>query len=140
MSANRRSGGREPKRGRLRLGAEGERAAKAFLLASGYRILRENYSTPLGEIDLIAREGDVVVFVEVKARASREYGSPQSSVTLTKQRQIVKAAGLFLEREGLAEAPCRFDVVAVTFGGTTAEQPEILLIRDAFPSSGTAIF
>ena len=128
------------KSARLRLGAEGERAAKAFLLASGYRILRENYSTPLGEIDLIAREGDVVVFVEVKTRASQEFGPPQSSVTLTKQRQIVKAAGLFLEREGLGEAACRFDVVAVTFGERRGERPEILLIRDAFTSSGTAIF
>ncbi len=90
------------KSARIRLGEEGERAAKAFLLACGYRILHENYSTPLGEIDLIAQEGDVVVFVEVKARASRAFGPPQSSVTLAKQRQIVKAAGLFLQRERLA--------------------------------------
>jgi putative endonuclease len=128
------------KSARIRLGEEGERAAKAFLLACGYRILHENYSTPLGEIDLIAQEGDVVVFVEVKARASREFGPPQSSVTLAKQRQIVKAAGLFLQRERLAQAPCRFDVVAVTFGGTRADEPEILLIRDAFTTGGTAIF
>ncbi len=125
---------------RLRLGSEGERAAKAFLLAAGYRILHENYSTPLGEIDLIAKEDDVVVFVEVKARRSREFGSPQSSVTLTKQRQIVKAAGVFLEREALGEAACRFDVVAVTFGRGREERPDILLIRDAFTSGGTAIF
>ena len=125
---------------RLRLGAEGERAAKAFLMANGYRILRENYSTPLGEIDLIALEGDVVVFVEVKARASHEFGPPQSSVTLTKQRQIVKAAGLFLERERLGETACRFDVVAVTFAGRGVERPEIVLIRDAFTSGGTPTF
>jgi putative endonuclease len=125
---------------RLRLGAEGERAAKAFLKANGYRILRENYSTPLGEIDLIALEGDVVVFVEVKARASLEFGPPQSSVTLTKQRQILKAAGVYLQREGLAEAACRFDVVAVTFERESTERPQILLIRDAFGSGGTAIF
>ncbi len=127
------------KKGKLRLGAEGERAAKAFLRAEGFRILHENYSTPLGEIDLIAREGDVVVFVEVKSRASREFGPPQSSVTLTKQRQIVKVAGLFLQREGLPEAACRFDVVAVTFeeGGG---RPEILLIRDAFTVGGSPVF
>ena len=124
---------------RASLGAEGERAAKAYLQAEGYRILHENYSTPLGEIDLIAREGDVVVFVEVKARTSDEFGPPQSSVTLTKQRQIVKVAGLFLEREGLTETACRFDVVAVTFGGRKG-RPEILLIRDAFGAGGSAIF
>jgi putative endonuclease len=125
--------------GRSGLGAEGERVAKAFLLAKGYRILRQNYETRLGEIDLIARDGEVVVFVEVKARTSATFGPPQSSVTLAKQRQIVKAAGLFLEQEGLAEAACRFDVVAVTFGGKRG-QPEILLIRDAFSASGSATF
>ncbi len=124
---------------RQRLGAEGERAAKAFLVASGFRIVRENYSTPVGEIDLIAREGDVLVFVEVKARTSVEYGPPQSSITPTKQRQIAKAAALFLEREGLSDAPCRFDVVAVTFGAGGG-RPEILLIRDAFGVGDTPIF
>lgn len=123
---------------RLRLGAEGERAAKAFLLGKGFLILHENYTTPLGEIDLVCRDGDEVVFVEVKARRSLEFGPPQSSITLTKQRQIVKAAALFLEREGLAEAACRFDVVAVMFRGTT--RPEVFLIRDAFGADGSAIF
>ena len=126
------------KDGRRRLGAEGERAAKAFLRAKGFRILHENYTTPLGEIDLIAREREVVVFVEVKARRSLEFGPPQSSITLTKQRQIVKAAALFLERERLADTPCRFDVVAVTFSGEG--RPEVLLIRDAFGVVGSAIF
>jgi putative endonuclease len=124
---------------RQRLGAEGERTAKAFLEASGFRILRENFSTPVGEIDLIAREGDILVFVEVKARTSVEFGPPQSSITPAKQRQIAKAAALFLEREGLSDAPCRFDVVAVTFG-TGASYPEILLIRDAFGVGETRIF
>lgn len=128
------------KAGRSGLGAEGERAAKAYLQAKGFRILHENYSTPLGEIDLIAREGDVVVFVEVKARASGEFGPPQASVTLAKQRQIVGVAKLYLQREGLAEAACRFDVVAVTFAGGQTGQPEVLLIRDAFSSEGTALF
>lgn len=125
---------------RLRLGVQGEQAAKAYLLAEGYRILHENYATPQGEIDLIAQEGDVVVFVEVKARTSGEFGPPQSSVTLAKQRQIVRAASLYLARQGLGEAACRFDVVAVTFDGSRAEAPKILLIRDAFSSGGTALF
>ena len=123
---------------RSRLGAEGERAAKGLLVAEGFRILHENYSTPLGEIDLIAQEGDVVVFVEVKARRSLEYGPPEASITLTKQRQIVKTAGIFLKRTGRAEAACRFDVVAVTFTGKG--RPEVCLIRDAFGEDGSAIF
>lgn len=128
------------KAGRLGLGAEGERVAKAYLQTKGFRILHENYSTPLGEIDLIAKEGGVVVFVEVKARTSGEFGPPQASVTLTKQRQIVKVARLYLQRERLAEVACRFDVVAVTFAGGQAEQPNVLLIRDAFSSEGIALF
>ncbi len=128
------------KAGRLGLGAEGERVAKAYLQTKGFRILHENYSTPLGEIDLIAKEGSVVVFVEVKARTSGEFGPPQASVTLAKQRQIVKVARLYLQRERLAEVACRFDVVAVTFAGGQAGQPNVLLIRDAFSSEGIALF
>jgi len=128
------------KAGRLGLGAEGERVAKAYLQTQGFRILHENYSTPLGEIDLIAKEGGVVVFVEVKARTSGEFGPPQASVTLAKQRQIVKVARLYLQRERLAEVACRFDVVAVTFAGGQAGQPDVLLIRDAFSSEGIALF
>lgn len=128
------------KAGRLGLGAEGERVAKAYLQTKGFRILHENYSTPLGEIDLIAKESGVVVFVEVKARTSDEFGPPQASVTLTKQRQIVKVARLYLQRERLAEVACRFDVVAVMFAGGQAGQPNVLLIRDAFSSEGIALF
>lgn len=128
------------KTGRSALGAEGERAAKAYLKTQGFRILHENYSTPLGEIDLIAKENGVVVFVEVKARTSGEFGPPQASVTLAKQRQIVKVARLYLQRERLAEVACRFDVVAVMFAGGQAGQPNVLLIRDAFSSEGIALF
>ncbi|MGB4781726.1 YraN family protein [Candidatus Methylomirabilis sp.] len=128
------------KAGRLGLGAEGERVAKAYLQTKGFRILHENYSTPLGEIDLIAKESGVVVFVEVKARTSGEFGPPQASVTLAKQRQIVKVARLYLQRERLAEVACRFDVVAVMFAGGQAGQPNVLLIRDAFSSEGIALF
>lgn len=128
------------KAGRLGLGAEGERVAKAYLQTKGFRILHENYSTPLGEIDLIAKEDGVVVFVEVKARTSGEFGPPQASVTLAKQRQIVKVARLYLQRERLAEVACRFDVVAVMFAGGQAGQPNVLLIRDAFSSEGIALF
>lgn len=128
------------KTGRSALGAEGERAAKAYLKSNGFRILHENYSTPLGEIDLIAQEGAVVVFVEVKTRTSSEFGPPQASVTRHKQRQIVKVAELFLQRHRLSGAACRFDVVAVTCTESRTGQPEILLIRDAFSSEGTALF
>lgn len=114
------------------LGVAGERAAKAYLEARGYTILHENYATPLGEIDLIAREGETLVFIEVKARSSEEYGPPEASVTRGKQRQIVKAAELYLLKARLQEVACRFDVVAVTFL-KEGEAPWIELIRNAFP-------
>jgi putative endonuclease len=118
------------------LGEAGEQAAKAYLQAQGFTILHENYATPLGEIDLIAREGEVTVFVEVKARTTDTFGPPEASVTLAKQRQIAKVAALFLQREGLGASACRFDVVSVSYRG--AAGPEIRLIRDAFSAGAAA--
>jgi putative endonuclease len=126
------------KGGTRRIGREGEGVAKAYLQAVGYRVLHENYATRLGEIDLIALDGDVTAFVEVKSRRSLRFGLPQTSITVAKQRQIVKAATLFLERQGLTGAPCRFDVVAVTF--RKGEAPEVVLIRDAFDIDGAPTF
>ena len=110
----------------------GERAAKAYLEAKGYKILYENYATPLGEIDLIAREGETLVFVEVKTRSSEEYGPPTVSVTRGKRQQIIKTAELYLLKARLKDVACRFDVVAVTFPRED-EAPWIELIRNAFP-------
>lgn len=118
------------KRGR-ELGGRGEEAAKAYLQALGYRILLENYTTPAGEVDLIAQDGEVLVFIEVKARSSARYGPPEAAVTPWKQRQIVRAAELYLAKAGLKEAACRFDVVAVTFPPEECS-PRIILIKDAF--------
>lgn len=114
------------------LGFMGEREAKTYLEAKGYKVLHENYTTSLGEIDLIAREGETLVFVEVKTRFSLEYGSPEASVTHGKRRQIIKAAELYLLKARLKDVACRFDVVAVTFP-REGEAPLIELIRNAFP-------
>lgn len=113
------------------LGARGELAAKAHLLKLGYEILHENYTTPFGEIDLIARDGETLVFVEVKARSSKAYGPPEASVTRGKQQQIRRVASLYLSQARLHNVACRFDVVAVTFPGE-AKAPQVELIRGAF--------
>ncbi|WP_435007229.1 YraN family protein [Tundrisphaera lichenicola] len=94
------------------LGDRGERAAARMLRKSGLRILVRGYRTEQGEIDLIAREGDTVVFVEVKARAR---GAPAEAVTLEKQRRLTLAALHFLKRHNLLEERCRFDVVAIVW-------------------------
>ena len=93
-------------------GGDAEDAAAAFLASQGLAIVARNYRTRLGEIDLIAREGPVLVFVEVRLRGESTFGGALASITPRKQRRIVAAARQYLMR--LARTPpCRFDVVAL---------------------------
>lgn len=116
------------------LGVLGERLASCFLRERGYQVLLKNYETPLGEIDLIARHGPWLVFVEVKTRRSDASGTPADSVTRRKRWQIVKVAQSYLKRYGLHDHPCRFDVVSI--GLCPPGAPEIELIQDAFGERG----
>lgn len=115
---------------RLRLGHDGEEIAGEFLVKSGYVIVTRNYRCKLGEIDIIARDGEFLVFIEVKTRTGSSCGSPAAAVTVRKQRQISKAAQCYLAEHRLFEAPARFDVVAILVdnGGNHL----IELIPDAF--------
>ncbi len=103
-------------RHRSDLGGRGEEAARRHLESLGYRILATRHRTRLGEIDLIAEDNGVIVFVEVKTRRSGECGAPEESVTAAKQRRIVRLATAFLASRGLLERDSRFDVVAVEEG------------------------
>ena len=98
---------------RQELGKTGEDLAVAELEARGYAILARRYRTRHGEIDVVARERDTTVFVEVKARTSAEFGGGADAVTPWKQRRLVSMATDYLVRHRLTERPCRFDVVAV---------------------------
>ena len=98
---------------RLNVAKIGESLAVKHLKARGYRILAQNYRARRGEIDLIARDGEFIVFVEVKTRRSLKFGLPQAAVTLQKQRQISKVALAYLQSRNLLDAPCRFDVIAI---------------------------
>ena len=100
-------------RSRLNVAKIGESLAERHLKARGYRILAQNYRARRGEIDLIARDGEFIVFVEVKTRRSLKFGLPQAAVTLQKQRQISKVALAYLQSRNLLDAPCRFDVIAI---------------------------
>lgn len=94
------------------LGRKGEDAAAEFLKKKGYLIVRTNYRTPLGEIDIIAKDGDVVVFVEVKTRADDSFGHPYEAVTSRKREKMRRVALCFLK--GLKkEVPARFDVLSI---------------------------
>ena len=110
-------------------GGYGEQLARAFLIREGFRIVEMNYRFHHGEIDIIAEEGEVLVFCEVKTRTNDRYGAPELAVTALKQRQIRKVALGYITVRGLHDRICRFDVVAVRMG---RGEPEITLIRDAF--------
>jgi putative endonuclease len=96
-----------------RSGAEGETLACRHLEDQGYRILARNFRCRSGEIDVVARHGDVTVFVEVKDRRGRSHGEGHESVTIGKRRRVVRAARLYAASHGLFEAPIRFDVVSI---------------------------
>ncbi len=110
-------------------GAKGESLAARYLKKNGYQIIEQNYRNRLGEIDIIAREDNTLVFVEVKSRKSVRYGSPKTAVTPRKQRQISVVALAYLKSTGQTRTRARFDVVTVT---TNRDGPRIEIIKNAF--------
>src|SRR5580692_4512188 len=116
-------------RSQLPLGRRGERAAEKYLRRNGYRIVARNFRAAGAEIDLVAMDGDVLVFVEVKTRRSRDAGAPEEAVDERKQKQIRRAAELFATRYREDEIEMRFDIVAVDASG---ERLEMELLRNAF--------
>lgn len=109
----------------------GERLAAQYLKEQGYQILEHNYRLRTGEIDLIAKEGERIVFVEVKTRRTLKFGVPQAAVTLAKQKQISKIALSYLQANNLLDAPCRFDVVAI-FLSSKSTPVKLEHIQNAF--------
>jgi putative endonuclease len=98
---------------RQAFGKSGEDLAAAELERRGYVILDRRYRTRHGEIDIVARDGETTVFVEVKARVTAECGTAAEAVTPSKQRRLASMAVDFLARNRLMDRPCRFDVVAI---------------------------
>jgi putative endonuclease len=115
----------------LKSGAEGEELAALALKKARYKIVERNFRTVAGEIDIVARDGECLVFVEVRTRKSVEYGLPQETITLRKRERLCRAARWYLQKNRLHEAPCRFDVVAVVKENEDSE-PKIEIIKDAF--------
>jgi len=109
------------------LGDAGEDRAARLLQSHGMTIVARNYRTRLGEIDLIARDGDVLVFVEVRLRADGRCGGAAASIGPAKQRRLAAAASAYISRLG-RPPPCRFDVV-------TLEQGEPAWLRGAFDAA-----
>lgn len=105
-----------------------ERVTESWLQARGLQSVARNQHAKGGELDLIMRDGDILVFIEVRHRADTRHGHPLETVTVTKQRRLVRAARFYLLRNGLS-CPCRFDVVGVT---GTPPQLEFTWVRAAF--------
>ena len=111
-------------------GDEGEEIAKQHLLKLGFQIIETNYHYGKGgEIDIIAKDGDVLVFCEVKMRRNDEYGDPEFAITMKKQAQLRKIAAAYLYERDIDDMECRFDVVAIKKYG---RKPEINYIPNAF--------
>ena len=110
-------------------GKKNEKLAISFLKRRGYRIIKRNFRTPMGEVDIIAADGDIIVFVEVKARRSRQYGHPKFAVTPAKQRHLSIAALAYLKETRNTGARARFDVVTVRYAG---DMPVVEHIQNAF--------
>lgn len=96
------------------LAQRGEDLAAKYLRRNGLKVLLRNFRCGVGEIDIVARDGDMLVFVEVKTRAE-DLVTPESQVNLRKQHQITKAATVYLSRYGTQRPPARFDVVAIVW-------------------------
>ena len=111
------------------IGDLGEEFAARRLKRLGYRIIDRNFSVPrVGEIDIIAMDGEYLCFVEVRLRSRTDYGTPAETVTAEKRRRLVRTAEIYAVKKGLTHALMRFDVVEVY--GT--EKPRIEVIKDAF--------
>ena len=116
------------------LGAKGEEIAVRYLKSRGYRIIERNYRIRLGEIDIIAEQGNDLVFIEVKTRSGTHFGSPFDSITIQKQMQLSKVALEYINKQGCNNRPARFDVVGIEFqvGGNTFQEAVIKLLQNAF--------
>ena len=109
------------------IGAAGESAAASYLNHIGYKITDINYETAVGELDIVARDGNTVVFIEVKTRSSYKFGRPAEAVGRDKQYKLSMMAAQYLKKKGFTDALSRFDVIEVTAVG-------INHIKNAFDS------
>jgi len=114
-----------------RFGQTGEALAGALLEQKGYIILERNYKTKMGEIDIVARHENTLVFIEVKARKSSYFGNPKYAVNRKKQKKISMAALYYLKATNQSNAKARFDVVSI-LSESSAVNPQIEIVRNAF--------
>ena len=110
-------------------GKEGEKIAAAYLEKNGYRIIELNFRCPIGEIDIVAKDKNDLVFVEVKTRKSIALGYPEQAVGIRKQKKMSQLALWYMQKRKIADTNARFDVVAISL---IPEYNEVKLIKNAF--------
>jgi putative endonuclease len=114
---------------RQETGIHGEELARNYLEGKGFRVVECNYRRGHGEIDIILKDGETLVFCEVKTRLNDQFGPPEAAITARKQRQLRKTAEGYLFEHGIGEQVCRFDVVAIRF---EEGKPVINHLQNAF--------
>ncbi|MET3207678.1 UNVERIFIED_CONTAM: putative endonuclease [Paenibacillus sp. PvR008] len=117
MRNDMRTGGKDQRKAK---GALGEQAAASFLENLGYRIIERNWRCRSGEMDLIAAQEDILVFIEVRSRSSSNYGTPAESITARKITQVRQTAAVYLHMNGIGDIPIRFDMISVRLIDETA--------------------
>jgi len=116
-----------------RLGKTGEDAATLYLRTKGYKIMSRNYRSRFGEIDIVAKTGETVVFVEVKTRGKNPVDTPGSAVDVYKRQKLIKTAKCYIISEQLFDTDLRFDVIEVELYGLHCK---IEHIENAFDTEG----
>jgi putative endonuclease len=114
---------------KITTGKEGERIATAYLKKNGYRIIEINFRCPIGEIDIVAKDKDDLVFVEVKTRKSIALGYPEEAFGIRKQKKMSQLALWYMQKRKIADISARFDVVSIIL---IPENNEVKLIKNAF--------
>ncbi len=103
------------KKYKQKFGKKGEALAEEYLKRKGFQILKRNYRYGHKEIDLIGKDGNTIVFVEVKAARSKSFGAPELRVDLRKQKNLIEAAYDFIQKENTTDCDFRFDVLAISY-------------------------
>ena len=114
---------------------KGEALAGKILKKKGYKILKRNYISKYGEIDIVAYDRGIICFVEVKTRQSENYGPPELAVTKEKRKRIVRTALNYLTINNIEDTDCRFDVVSILYKEDVSK-PDIELLESAFTADG----
>ena len=110
----------------LQLGARGEALAWNFLKKSGYSIVEKNYRTRFGEMDVIAEKEGAVIFIEIKTRRNHQFGLPAEAVDWRKRQKMIRVAESYLQQKKMENREARFDILSITWDGTTEPHFEIL--------------